>query len=166
MDAFSLAISIGTLDLKCKHIYLLSGIVGLFHFIMPLIGNFLGSAFLNFLKIDSHFLSGIVFFYIAILMFKDFKSDGENNFNLSLIGCIMFALSVSIDSFGIGFSLDMTQISKYISFLIFTISSGLFTFLGLTFGKLLKSFVGEYSVLIGAIIMAFLAIMNICQFLF
>ena len=38
MDAFSLSLAYGTLDLERKNINLLSLIVGAYHFIMPLLG--------------------------------------------------------------------------------------------------------------------------------
>jgi len=165
MDAFSLAISIGTLNLNSKYILVISLVVGLFHFIMPFTGDLISNLFLGYITIDSNFLSGIIFFYISILMFKDFKNGDEAKIKLTIIGCIIFAFSVSLDSFGVGFALELAGYLKYITFLIFSCSSFLFTFLGLRFGRFLKSIVGDYSVLIGAIIMCVLSIVNICHFL-
>jgi putative Mn2+ efflux pump MntP len=42
MDAFSLSLAYGTLDIDKKNIYTLSIIVGIYHFFMPLIGYFVG----------------------------------------------------------------------------------------------------------------------------
>ena len=42
MDAFSLSLAYGTLNIKNRNINLLTLIVGLYHFFMPLIGMFVG----------------------------------------------------------------------------------------------------------------------------
>ena len=63
-------------------------------------------------------------------------------------------------------ALQLDWISGIRSFLIFSIFSAGFTYLGLSLGGVLNSLVGEYSVLVGAAIMAILGILNFCQFLF
>ena len=85
MDAFSLALSIGTLGLTKKEIITLSSIVGAFHFFMPLIGTMVGRIFVSNVHVDANILAGIIFMYIAIQMFKDFKSGEEEIFKLSLL---------------------------------------------------------------------------------
>ena len=165
MDAFSLALSIGTLNFPSKINVGLSSLVGAFHFIMPSIGTLLGAVFFSKIHLDMHILAGAIFFYIAILMFKDFKKDEDETFKLSLIGALVFALGVSMDSFGIGFALQLKGIECIKSFLTFTLFSAGFTFAGLKLGGILNSIIGEYSVLIGAVIMSILGVLNFCQFL-
>ncbi len=164
MDAFSVALSIGTLRLPNRANIFLSCLVGTFHFFMPLMGTILGSVFYAKLHMDLHVLSGIIFFYIAIMMIKDFKKE-EEQFSLSLVSSLLFALGVSMDSFGVGFTIQMSTMECLQSFLIFTCCSGLFTFLGLKLGGVLKSVVGDYSILLGALIMVILGILNFCQLL-
>ena len=86
-------------------------------------------------------------------MFKDFKKEDEV-FKLSILGALLFAIGVSLDSLCVGFALQLDWISAG------------FTYLGLSLGGVLNSLVGEYSVLVGAAIMAILGILNFCQFLF
>ena len=52
MDAFSLSLAYGTLNLEKSQIRLLSLIVGLYHFFMPLLGMWVGTKILNFLPIN------------------------------------------------------------------------------------------------------------------
>lgn len=165
MDAFSLALSIGTLKFPKKIVFGLASLVGIFHFVMPMIGTFLSTIFVRSIHVDVHMLSGIIFLYIAILMFKDFKKEDEV-FKLSILGALLFAIGVSLDSLCVGFALQLDWISGIRSFLIFSIFSAGFTYLGLSLGGVLNSLVGEYSVLVGAAIMAILGILNFCQFLF
>ena len=51
MDTFSLSLSIGTLNIKSKKIILIAIIVGIMHFIMPLIGMLIGKAVLCFIPL-------------------------------------------------------------------------------------------------------------------
>lgn len=131
---------------------------------MPLIGTGLGTIFFSKIHMDMDILESAIFFYIAILMFKDFKKDDEV-FRLSIVGALIFALGVSMDSFGVGFALQLEGWECIKSFLIFTICSAGFTYTGLKLGRVLNSAIGEYSVLLGAIIMSILSILNFCQFL-
>lgn len=166
MDAFSLALSFGTLSLSRKMNFILSSTVGVFHFFMPVLGTLLGVIFINKLHIEAHFLSAIIFAYIAFVMFKDFREEKTESIKLSIVGILIFALGVSLDSFGVGFALHLSGINLVKSALTFTVVSFCFTFIGLNLGKKLSSLVGVYSVLVGSIIMFILAVINFCQFLF
>ena len=42
MDAFALALSYGIKDIKLKNVIITAITVGIFHFFMPLIGNYVG----------------------------------------------------------------------------------------------------------------------------
>lgn len=166
MDAFSLALSFGTMINNAKKRFSISGTVGLFHFFMPLIGAFIGRVFVRNLHVQADFLEGVIFFYIAILMFRDFKNGEDEKFDISFIGIILFAFGVSLDSFGVGFTFSMSLFEMIRAVSIFAITSAGFTYLGLKLGDKLNKLVGEYSVLAGAIIMTILALINFCQLLF
>lgn len=165
MDAFSLAVSIGTMSISKLKTLILSSIVGIFHFIMPLIGSFVGLAFLSKFKLNINFLSGVIFFYIGIQMFKEFKEENSNKINLNLLGMIIFAIGVSLDSFGVGMTFNCTFEKKIIYSLIFSIFSAFFTLLGLILGKFINKLIGDYAIVLGSFIMCILAIINFCQFL-
>ena len=166
MDAFSLALSIGTMSLSQKTNVFLSAVVGVFHFFMPILGSILGFVFVTSLHVNAHFLSGIIFLYIAILMFKDYKEDEEEKVRLSFLGIIIFALGVSLDSFGVGFALNSHGIYRFVASSVFSITSFTFTFLGLNLGKKLNLLIGRYSILFGASIMTILALINFVNLFF
>ena len=50
MDAFSLALIYGTQSISKKNKIILSIIVGIYHFVMPLLGVFLGNIILIYFK--------------------------------------------------------------------------------------------------------------------
>ena len=53
MDAFSLSLAYGTINLRKKEIILLSLIVGIYHFIMPILGMNVGIYISKFININS-----------------------------------------------------------------------------------------------------------------
>ena len=129
MDAFSLALIYGTQGITKKHKILLSLIVGIYHFIMPLIGVAIGTAITKKILVNPNIIVGIILSLIAIEMIISSFKEEDKKFLLTIPGYLLFGLSVSIDSLttGIGLSL-ITQ--KYIfSSLIFAITSLSFTFL-------------------------------------
>lgn len=163
MDAFSLAISIGTTNVNIKKILLISFIVSLYHFVMPSLGYFFGNVFLSHIHINTHLVSGIIFLYIAIQMMKEYRSDDVGKFG-NFLEILMFGLGVSIDSFGVGFTYMLPYITCVRAFILFSISSFIFTFIGAYLGKTLNKFIGKYAILIGFLIMLCLSILNFVKF--
>lgn len=158
MDAFSLALAYGTLNLKNKDINLLSIIVGLYHYFMPLLGMFVGKKIINLLPISSNFLVFIVLFLIGIQMIiESFKEEKEIK-KLNLFEMILFGLAVSIDSFSLGLGLKTLYKNPYISALVFSISSMLFTYIGLKLGKKINQKIGNISTIFGGITLIIIGI--------
>lgn len=158
MDAFSLALAYGTLNLKNRNINLLSIIVGLYHYFMPLLGMFVGKKIINLLPISSNFLVFIVLFLIGIQMIiESFKEEKEIK-KLNLFEMILFGIAVSIDSFSLGLGLKTLYKNPYISALIFSISSMLFTYIGLKLGKKINQKIGNISTIFGGITLIIIGI--------
>ena len=61
MDAFSLALIYGTLNLRSKMHKLMSITVGVFHFFMPILGYQIGELILKLIKINPEILVGVIF---------------------------------------------------------------------------------------------------------
>ncbi len=157
MDAFSLALIYGMSNLNSKDKIILSLIVGIYHFIMPLIGlefGFLISK-INFISID--IIASIILVYIGIdLIISNYKE--EDKLLISLVGFLMFGLSVSIDSLSVGIGLKALTNNYFLSAITFSLTSFIFTYLGLILGNILGKKVGTYSKTIGGIILIIIAI--------
>lgn len=166
MDAFSLALSLGMRGLKPKDIWFLSLTVGLFHFLMPFIGTILGHIFYYGVHADANMLAGVIFLYIAYQMYKEYKTGEDVDFKMGIVGSVLFAVGVSLDSFGVGFALRLTGMNIVRSFSVFSLMSFSFTYLGLRLGKVFNIVLGNYSILLGSIIMCILSLLNFCHFLF
>ena len=75
MDAFSLSLIYGTLNITTKNKVLISSIVGIYHFIMPLLGLSIGSFLIKYLTLfNLNFLVAIIFIIIGIeLIISNYK---------------------------------------------------------------------------------------------
>lgn len=164
MDTFSLALSLGTFySDKLKYIKL-SLMVGIFHFVMPLLGNIMGNKIKLFFKIPSNILLFSIFIFIALEMFIDLFSKNEKKFNLSFFNMILFSFTVSMDSFTIGIGINDLTKYPYLGYLIFMIVSSVFTLLGLNMGKYAYATIGKLAKIIGLFIIIILAVFEIIKF--
>ena len=161
MDTFSLSLSIGTLGLKHKKIMQISFIVGIMHFIMPLLGLLLGKQILKLLFINPRYLVSIILFLIAFLMIKDLLWPKEEAIDLKLIGVILFALSVSFDSFTTGIGLSALTSNFFMAALILAGCSFTFTFLGLTIGKYSQQKWGQTATMFGIALLFIIGILHL-----
>lgn len=158
MDAFSLALIYGTYGLSKKNELLLSGIVGIFHFVMPLLGLFFGSIVMKYFIFNVNLVVGFIFGIIGIEMLLSVKKEEEVKILVSLIGFLLFGLSVSLDSLTTGIGLSAISHNYIGVACLFMIVSALFTYLGLRFGNRLNEKFGKYATLLGGILMLVLAL--------
>ena len=158
MDAFSLALVYGMIGIPNNKKIALSLIVGAYHFIMPLIGLTLGMFINNITFINFHIIASIILVYIGIdLIISNFKK--EETLSVSKTGFLMFGLSVSIDSFTVGIALKSITNNFFISSIMFSFCSSLFTYLGLLLGNVIGNKIGTYSKIVGGIILIIIAIL-------
>lgn len=161
MDAFSLSLAYGTLDLSKNNIKKLSIIVGIYHFVMPLLGLFVGTAILNFFPVSPNLIVTIVLCFIGLQMvIETFKND-ENMKIMSLSELLLFGLAVSIDSFSVGIGLNAINNNFLLCSLLFSLSSFCFTYMGLMLGKKVNQLIGKASTLIGGIVLIIIGIIYI-----
>jgi len=158
MDAFSLALIYGTQNVSNRSKILLSIIVGMYHFFMPLLGLLLGNFITSFLIFNVNILVAIIFLIIGIEMIFSSLKDKEEKLLLTIPGFFIFGFSVSVDSFTTGIGLNVIN-SNYLEVsIIFCLVSGMFTYLGLFFGNKLKSYFGKISTIIGGILLLILGV--------
>lgn len=160
MDAFSLALIYGTQNINRNSKIILSVIVGMYHFFMPLLGLFLGNVITNYFIFNVNILVSVIFLIIGIEMIVSSLKEKEEKFFLNIVGYFIFGLSVSIDSFTTGIGLNVIN-SNYLEVsIIFCLVSGIFTFCGLFLGNRLEEYFGKLSTIIGGIILIILGVYN------
>lgn len=158
MDTFSLALSLGTLNLSKKNIIFFPLLVGLFHFVLPLISRHIGS---YILFINPNKLLGIIFLVLFIKLFLELRKEEELSLNINLLSLFILALSVSLDSFTTGLGLRTISNSKYLPSFIFWIESTFFTFLGLLIGKCANNSLGKVANYFGLFLLLILSIVHL-----
>jgi len=151
MDAFSLSLAYGTLNIEKRKRILISFVVGIYHFIMPLIGMLVGFKIINLLPIKPEsavfFILSIIGLQMIIETFKEEKSVSILKFSEILL----FGFAVSLDSFSVGIGLNTIYENPIISATIFSITSLIFTYLGLYMGKKINELIGKLSTFLGGI---------------
>lgn len=153
MDAFSLSLAYGTLNLTWKDIRSLSITVALYHFIMPMLGIFLGSFILKLLPMDSSYIVFVVLFFIGSQMIIESFKEQEPVKKMTKIEILLFGLAVSIDSLSVGIGLKSMTEHYLLSAFFFSFFSFLFTLLGLRLGKKVHQKIGKISTTIGGIVL-------------
>lgn len=155
IDSFSLALSVGLNGIKKNKIFKYSLLVGLFHFIMPIIGNVFKNIISKIVYIPNKelFIGTLIFIIIGIILDKDDKK--------TIINPLLFAFSVSLDSFTVGLGLEFTYLFK--AGLIFSVISSCITYIGFLFSSKLKEKFQQKSKYISIIILLMIIIYNIFQ---
>ena len=160
MDAFSLSIVYGTVGFSLYKRILLSFVVGIFHFFMPIIGFLFGSYIQQYFIISTDIFVGVIFGLIGIEMLLSLKEENRDILFFNKIWeYFIFGFTVSLDSLTTGIGLSMITRHYVIASFIFMICSSLFTFLGLSIGSYFKTNFDKYATLLGGILMMILAIM-------
>lgn len=158
MDAFSLALVYGMEPLTKIQKITLSLIVGIYHFFMPLIGLFFGNIITSHLPFKVNILVSIIFTLIGIDMIYSSIKNKVDPLSVSLIGFLLFGLSVSIDSFTTGIGMNIINKNYLQVSTIFAILSASFTYVGLLLGNKINKSFGSLSSLVGGIILLIIAV--------
>ena len=158
MDAFSLSLAYGTLNIEKKKRITLSTIVGIYHFIMPIIGMYVGKTILFLLPVKPTTVVFIVLLIIGIQMIIETTKEKRINV-LNLSELLLFGLAVSIDSFSVGIGLNAIYNKPLIAAKIFSIVSYIFTYLGLYLGTKINDKIGNYSTIIGGVVLIIIGLL-------
>ncbi len=163
MDTFSLSLSYGTNNLSNNKQFILSFVVGIFHFLMPLLGLFIGKQIFTIFNFNPNFVIGVILILISITMFKEIIFPEKNKILLTFTGIILFAFSVSLDSFTTGIGLYAITKNIFVSCFLFSFLSFSFTYLGLIIGKYATKLLGTYANVMGSILLLIVGFVYLCK---
>lgn len=155
MDAFSLAISISVSNFYKIRSNVYAVVVGIFHFIMPILGYLFRSviSFIVIIPPNIIFMSVIIFIIIGILI------DDNKKLSSKILNPVIFAFTVSVDSFSIGISLERNIL--LLSCIIFSLTSYIFTMLGFKFGRIIDNNFHKYSKIIAITILTIVLLIKL-----
>ncbi|NQD68138.1 manganese efflux pump [Bacillus haikouensis] len=157
MDAFSIGIGMGMFQLRLKQIFYIGLTVGLFHVWMPLLGMITGKFLSDTFGSFATYAGGILLVVLGIQMFmSSFKDEETSLITPAGFGLLLFALSVSLDSFSVGLTLGIFGARTAVALACFGVAATLLTWIGLLLGKKFQGVLGTYSeALGGSILFAF-----------
>lgn len=168
IDAFSVSISIGLTGVKRREMYLVSGVVTIFHIIMPLIGLSLGSYLGKIAGPMASAVGAIVLISIGSSTIwksiKEMREDKKNAHSSGVktdkfidisnpVSLILMAASVSLDALTVGFGLGTLKVDLYLTVLTMGVVAGIMTVIGLISGKKLSHAFGEWAEILGGLIL-------------
>ncbi|MHB1418309.1 MAG: manganese efflux pump MntP [Bacillota bacterium] len=177
-DAFSMAFGIGMGGVKTNRILVASGVVCLFHVVMPLIGLSLGAVLGRAVGQMAVVLGALILLAIGVQMIwgslrpermamsfaaakmespmlrnKHARADQEG----SLWGLITMAGSVSIDALSVGFGLGTLNINIPMVVATFGLVAGGMTAGGFILGRHLGAWIGKRAKALGGLILVIIA---------
>ncbi|UGB30777.1 manganese efflux pump MntP [Metabacillus sp. B2-18] len=157
MDAFSVGLGMGLIRLRMRQIFYIGITIGVFHIWMPLVGMLIGRLLSDTFGTIATLLGVTLLILLGIQMiFASFKKDDEPLITPVGFGLIVFALSVSLDSFSVGLSLGIYGAKTFLTVMMFGVVSMVLTWIGLLVGKRVQNWLGAYSeALGGSILLAF-----------
>lgn len=157
MDAFSVGLGMGMFRLGRRQIFKIGITIGLFHVWMPLLGMIAGRFLSEQFGAIAGYIGGGLLVILGIQMiWSSFKDDEESLITPVGFGLLIFALSVSLDSFSVGLSLGIYGAKTLLVLTCFGIGATILTWLGLLIGKKVQGLLGKYSeALGGSILLAF-----------
>lgn len=163
MDAFSLSLAYGTISMSKKEIRLLSTIVGIYHFFMPILGMLIGKFIFNIMHISGDLIVLIIFSFIGINMIIESLKKEEKVKKMKLGEMVLFGLAVSIDSFSVGIGINNISNNFIMCSSIFSITSFLFTYIGLKLGNKLNQLIGKIATIVGGIVLILFGLIYIIK---
>jgi len=162
IDAASVAMAIGACGCTLKQGCRLSFSFGLFQFIMPIIGWFLGKSLVSIIQRFDHWIAfGLLFIIGAKMLYEAFKQEPEDAPKCDRTrGWSLLALSVatSIDALGAGVIMGIKNMGFLYPSAIIGITATVMTFAGVKLGGILSSLVGKRMEAVGGVVLIGLGI--------
>lgn len=157
MDAFSVGLGMGMYKLRLRQIIKIGLTIGLFHVWMPLLGMLAGEFLSEKFGAFATCIGGMLLIILGVQMiWSSLKKSDEKVITPTGFGLLLFALSVSLDSFSVGLTLGIYGAKTIMAILCFGIVATVLTWAGLLLGRKVRGLLGAYSeALGGAILLAF-----------
>ena len=159
MDAFAVSLAVGSrrTPLEFRALFRLSFHFGLFQFIMPIIGWFLGQSIDQYIRDYDHWVAFALLAFIGVKMIRESGSakSGQSKTIDHTRGMmlVLLSLATSIDALAVGLSMAFLGVTIWIPSMIIGIVAAVMTAIGMMFGRKLGTRFGKRMELIGGIIL-------------
>ncbi len=163
-DAFAVGMGVGTRFCNRRQVFRLSFHFGLFQFLMPLLGWFLGQNLVGMARRYGPWVAFALLFFIGARMswesFKPSRTDDEKECRDPTRGMSLVVLSVatSMDALGVGFSLGILGRDLFYSAVCIGIVAAAMTWTAMKLGNRLSERFGHRMGAAGGVILMGIAI--------
>jgi putative Mn2+ efflux pump MntP len=171
MDAFAVSICSGTKKSVrgIRPIFRLSFHFGLFQFIMPVIGWYLGFRILEYIVDYDHWIALFLLSFVGIRMIKSGFEKDESDIGVNPskgFNLVMLSIATSIDALAIGLSLAMLNVSIWYPAILIGSVTGLMSILGIRLGIKLGMKFGKKMEIIGGLILIIIGVRILIEHLY
>lgn len=169
MDAFAVSIAVGSRleRLSFRPLFRLSFHFGLFQFLMPILGWFLGSRVERVVDSFASWLAFALLAYIGVRMIRESRMAASHNITLSdptrKWSLVMLSLATSIDALAVGFSMALLGIDLWTAAVVIGVVACVMTAIGMSFGRALGERFGRLMELLGGLILIAIGVKTLIQ---
>lgn len=156
MDAFSVGLSLGIRGLVLRQSYVISLTIGLFHFLMPLVGIGIGRALSTVMGTIAVSIGGVLLCALGVSMVWSGLRGASAYVSYrktSYWSIVLLAFSVSVDSLSTGLSLGLFSTNTVLAASMLGIGGGVMAGIGVVIGQFASHWLGDYGELIGGAIL-------------
>lgn len=161
MDAFSMSVGLGMAGGSQRHILVVSGLVTVFHIILPLGGWLLGIITGNAVGRYASLFGAFILILIGLIGLWPGKADNslpKVGLSMGVPGLAVLAGSVSLDALSVGFSLGTLGGSLWFTVILFGMTAGLMTLGGFLVGRNVGYHLGDKAELAGSLILILIGV--------
>jgi manganese efflux pump family protein len=155
-SAVSLAAAAAGFAKDARARFRLSFHFGLFQFLMPILGWFLGFGFVSYVKEVDHWIAFFLLAFVGIRMIRDgmdkssavHKKDPSRGMTM-----VMLSVATSIDALAVGFSLAMLEVNIWYPSIMIGVITALMSLLAIRIGKKLGDMAGKRMEIFGGVVL-------------
>jgi len=158
MDTFAVALGVGASlpSNSGRPIFRLSFHFGLFQFLMPLIGWFVGQTVQQVLSVYDHWIAFVLLAWVGGRMVRESFNRDEAHLSIDPtrgMSLVVLSIATSIDALAVGLSLAMLRVDLWIPSVIIGIVAAGMTLTGMLLGRRLQESWGKRAELIGGLVL-------------
>ncbi len=163
-DTFAVGMGVGVRFCRPRQIFRLSFHFGLFQFIMPLLGWFLGQHLVGVASVWAPWIAFTLLFIIGLKMTfesflrKDTKEPVECADPTRGFSLLMLSVATSLDALGVGFSIGILGSGLIFPAIWIGITAGAMTWVSMKLGNRLSGRFGRWMEVAGGIVLMAIAV--------
>lgn len=160
LDAFSVAMSIGIYSCSPSTVLKTSLSFGLFQFIMPILGYYLGANVIHLMAGFDRWIAFIMLFAVGVkMLIEAFKHEEKLECRLLGIGMLLWlSVATSLDALAVGVSLGILGANILLCSVVIGITAALMTSGGLFIGSRLADLFGRKIEVVGGLVLMVLSV--------